>query len=815
MSEDRLDEALNSLKNEEIPSGEAEAARARIWRRLAGARSEVCAGFRADLEAYRAGTLEAGRRLLLEDHLARCAACRTWLAGSKPQPEVRAMPERSRRAIPAWARWAVAAGLAAAALYLGRDPLDRALAPSGPRATVVSVRGGFYGLTRGSIKPGDALGEGELVRTAMGGRAILRLRDGSLVEMNERTELAVQAAWSGQTVKLERGDVIVQAAKQRRGRLRVVTHDSTASVKGTIFGVSGGLAGSLVSVVEGSVEVRQPSGRRILTQGQQAASTPALAGVTMENALGWGENAAIYFAILKELAGIESRLAAMAPPPRTESRLLGRLPGGAFLYFAQSNPGPFAGELLRLLEERAAASPELRQWLDSGAGRRLRPVLEKIQELASMLGEEIVFVLLRDPAVTERPLHCVMAEVNPASQASLEQALKQTLAGSQGAFRVIGNLLLVSDSAAHLDTVAQRLGQGAASPFAAEIAARYQNGVNMLAAADLANFPARNQAAGVTAVLGATNLKYISVEQGKAAGSDQLQVLMQFDGPRTGMASWLGSPGVAGSAEYVSSEAVMALSAATRNPRQAFDEFVSLVGRVNPRFPQELNELESRVNINVSQDIISALGSDFTFSVERPSVPIPGWVAAVEVNQPGLLETSIRTLVEAANNQLQQAGEKPRLSLTQEQADGRQWTVLRNSSINLPLYWTFDRGYWVISPDRTLALQAIATRNGGFPLIRSAQFLERLPAESYPHYSGFFWLNPKGAVESMAAMLGQSPLRQLLASREPVLVVASAETERIRAVSRTRLMSILMTMALAGEPQRARQAGNGTAKSGN
>jgi len=815
MYEDRLDEALNSLKNESVPNGEAEAARERVWRRLAGARSEICAGFRADLEAYRTGTLDSDRRLLLEDHLARCAACRDRLAGVGPQQKVHAMPEVPRRAIPVWARWAVAAGLAAAALYLGRGLLDQALAPSGPRATVVSVNGGFYGLTRGSIKPGDALGEGELVRTAMGARATLRLRDGSLVEMNERTELAVHAAWSGQTIRLERGDVIVQAAKQRRGRLQVVTHDSTASVKGTIFGVSGGLAGSLVSVVEGSVEVRQPSGRRILTRGQQAASTPALAGVPLENALGWSENAATYFAILKELAGIESQLATMAPPPRTESRLLSHLPAGAFFYFAQSNPGPFARELLRLLAERAAASPELRQWLDSGAGRRLRPVLEKIQELASMLGEEIVFVLLRDPAGTERPLPCVMAEVNPATQASIEQALGQYMTGGRGAFRVIGNLLLVSDSAAHLDTVAQRLGQGAGGPFAGEIAARYNNGISMLAAVDLANLPARKEAAGVAAVLGTTNLKYFSIEQGKAAGSDQVQVLMQFDGPRAGIASWLGSPGVAGSAEYVSSEAVMAVSASTRNPRQAFDEFVSLVGRLNPRFPQELDELENRIKINVSRDIISALGSDFTFSVERPSVPIPGWVAVVEVNQPGLLETSIRTLVAAANSQLEQAGEKPRLSLTQQQADGRQWTVLRNANLNLSLYWTYDRGYWVISPDRALILQAIATRNGGFPLVRSAQFLERLPADSYPHYSGFFWLNPKGAVEGLASMLGQSPLRQLLAGREPILVAASAETERIRAASRTRLMSILMTMALASEQKRIRQAGDGTAMSGN
>jgi ferric-dicitrate binding protein FerR (iron transport regulator) len=64
------------------------------------------------------------------------------------------------------------------------------------------------------------------------------------MDVNERTELFLTAAWSGQAVHLERGDVIVQAAKQRRGHLRVLTRDSIASVKGTVFGVSAGMGGA-------------------------------------------------------------------------------------------------------------------------------------------------------------------------------------------------------------------------------------------------------------------------------------------------------------------------------------------------------------------------------------------------------------------------------------------------------------------------------------------------------------------------------------------------------------------------------------------
>ena len=96
----------------------------------------------------------------------------------------------------------------------------------------------------------------------------------SIVDVNEGTELFVTAAWSGQAIHLQRGDIIVKAAKQRRGHLRVLTRDSVAAVKGTVFAVSAGMGGSVVSVVEGSVAVNQPHKQVLLSPGQQAASNP-------------------------------------------------------------------------------------------------------------------------------------------------------------------------------------------------------------------------------------------------------------------------------------------------------------------------------------------------------------------------------------------------------------------------------------------------------------------------------------------------------------------------------------------------------------
>ncbi len=807
MPEDRLEEMLNEMRNENVPPEEVDAATKRVWQKLAASAPAVCPEFRGDLEGYAGARLEGSRRLLLEDHLSRCTACRRALTQLQGEPRTRPMPVVRRRVLPVWPRWAMAAGLAAAAMYLGRGPIDRALAPSGPRATVMSVKGSLYRLPQGILVAGATLNEGEPVRSGLGARAVLRLRDGSLVEVNDRTELSVEAAWSGQSIRLERGDIIVQAAKQRRGRLRVVTSDSVASVKGTVFAVSAGLTGSLVSVVEGSVQVTQPGGERVLARGQQSASTRAVQGVPVRMSVAWSENASKYYALLGELTKIEAAVAASATPaPRTEARLLPQLPSNAVVYIALPNLGPALDQAVNMIEQRSQESAVLREWWASADRQHFKDLLNRVHTLSPMLGDEVVFVLSKSPADSGAPLCATLAEVQPGRQASLRQALDALLAGTPAAASVSEKLLVVSDSQAHLDSILGRLGKGAGSPFAAEIAAHYRDGVGVLFASDATSMSPKGELAGI---LGADKLKYIFFEQRPAQASDEVDASLTFDGPRSGIASWLASPGVAGSAEYVTAGAIAAVSACTRNPRQAFDELVALASQVNPKFGQGLTDLEAKAGIRVSDDIAAALGTDFTFAIERPTVPLPGWVAAVEVNQPSVLDAAVHRLVEAVNHEADPTGQNPGLVLDQQTADGRTWTELRNPKLNLALYWTYDRGYWVLSLDRGLAAQAIATRASGLPLVRSDAFRAQLPASMGLHQSGFFWFNPQGPLADVAAVFGGDTLKSLLQSREPILAVVNGETERIRLASRTRLMSMLLTTMMAGGLPPAGRSGDG------
>src|ERR1700737_4427247 len=144
MTEERFDELLNEMRDESVSPEQAAVAQDRGWHQIASAMPMACAEFRPDLERSLTGALTESRRLLLDDHLGRCAECRRALADLRGERRVVTMPQGRRSYWSGWTRWAVAAGVAVTMLYLGRDNMDSALAPSGPRATVVSVSGALY-----------------------------------------------------------------------------------------------------------------------------------------------------------------------------------------------------------------------------------------------------------------------------------------------------------------------------------------------------------------------------------------------------------------------------------------------------------------------------------------------------------------------------------------------------------------------------------------------------------------------------------------------------------------------------------------------
>src|SRR5204863_6247073 len=111
--------------------------------------------------------------------------------------------------------------------------------------------------------------------------------------MKDRSEFSIDQTLRGTTIHLNRGSVIVEAAKQK-GHLYVDTGDSLVSVTGTTFSVNAGTKGSRVSVIEGEVHLDRHGTDKVLRAGEQATTNASIEPVPVKDEVSWSRNAAHY-----------------------------------------------------------------------------------------------------------------------------------------------------------------------------------------------------------------------------------------------------------------------------------------------------------------------------------------------------------------------------------------------------------------------------------------------------------------------------------------------------------------------------------------
>jgi hypothetical protein len=81
-------------------------------------------------------------------------------------------------------------------------------------------------------------------------------------------------------------------------------------------------------------------------------------------------------------------------------------------------------------------------------------------------------------------------------------------------------------------------------------------------------------------------------------------------------------------------------------------------------------------------------------------------------------------------------------------------------------------------------------------LVWSPEFLAQLPTSAGLHPSAFGWLNAKGALGMLSTLTSNQAFSQLLAGRDPILVVFDGTPEQIHAASRTRISGLIMDLML-------------------
>src|SRR6202163_550706 len=421
-----LDNAVAQVANDPVDPREVEAAAVRVWARLSqeAARNEAvpasspavaspaaphslhgCADYQSLIPAYLRGELSPARALLVEDHTRSCVPCRRALRDAREGHKTNPAAARPAAAQPADRRvWLALAAVLLLALGFGITTLiqDR-LAGGAQMARVETVEGSLYRVAGDSSKPiarGAAIAKGEEIRTAKGSTAMVRMADGSRIEMGERAGLSLDAALKGNTIVLERGRIIVQAAKQRPRHLYVATRDALVSVTGTIFSVNSGTKGSRVSVIEGEVHVDQGASDTVLHPGGQVATSASVQSIPVKDEIAWSRNAKQYQDLLAELTAAGQDIDARVERPglRYSTRLLDLAPDGTTIFVALPNLSHSLTQTQQILDQKIAESPSLAQWWADTLGStqnetKFHDMIQRLGDLGQFLGDEAAIAM--------------------------------------------------------------------------------------------------------------------------------------------------------------------------------------------------------------------------------------------------------------------------------------------------------------------------------------------------------------------------------------------------------------------------------------
>src|SRR5712691_1801448 len=378
-----LDNATADIRNEQIDPSVVNAAAERVWtlvsaegagrlhaQTAAAERIESCADFQSLIPAYLHGGLSEARSLLLVDHTHECIPCRKAMKAARTRtiaPVRKAIATRRYHIQPVVMRWGIAAALLIGFGLLALPFIQR-YAPFGGEfeATVQAAEGQVYQIadTRSTlVTPGEKIQRGEHIRTAKDAHAFIRLGDGSMIEMKDRSEFSMTRNAQGTTIHLNRGAIIVEAAKQEKGHLFVDTGDSLVSVTGTVFSVNSGTKGSRVSVIEGEVHMDHANTERVLRAGEQATTSRSIEMVPVKNEVEWSRKAAQYAQTLASLTMLGNELSKVQQPGvRNSTHLLDLMPENTVVYAALPNLTSTIAESHRIMQERISQNAALREW---------------------------------------------------------------------------------------------------------------------------------------------------------------------------------------------------------------------------------------------------------------------------------------------------------------------------------------------------------------------------------------------------------------------------------------------------------------------
>jgi hypothetical protein len=830
-----LDEAVKAMRADEPSPEELRGATGRLFQKLTNEdvtdEPEIikgCEDVRRLLPALKAGQLPTARALVVEAHLRECMECRSSIdaraSAANWVPTTAAVPAHR------WNRLWVAAAAAVvviAALFIHNAYFA---VPAGARATVQSVDGSAYLVTENGVRPiiaGAQLYQGSLLRTAAGGHAFVRLADDSIVEVRERSEFSVTARGKDASINLDRGSVLVQAAKRSSGHLYVKTPDCRVAVTGTVFSVDSGLKGSRVSVIEGTVDVTHDGSQNILHAGDQVSTGDNMSPIPVAEDISWSKDREKHLELLAQFSKLQRRLAEVPlPAPRFNSSLAARMPADAIFFVSLPNAGQALEDAHRIMKEQIQQSPELRQWWthgDANSEAKMDLLISKLRGLSNYLGDEIDIVGLggKDTSVAavatlhrsdlSQFLSTQFASDDMKVQVISEQQINSVAEKAHSLIAVVRpNEVIFGADRATLERVNAQLNSGndglGSTEFGQTIQKAYDRGAGFLLAADLHKImlqdeqhKGRHRRDRDFERTGFAGMRYLILEHRELNGVPDNRMVLDFAGERKGIASWLANPGPMGSLDFVSPNAAIAVSFLIKEPALMWNDILAMASDNPAKRDSEMAEAQAKLNLRIKEDLVAHFGGDGAFALDGPVLPTPSWKLIVEVHDPTGLMTSIDKVVKAIDQEATQKG-KPGIELTSENVGGQlYYTVQSRKTGAKPMYFTFASGYMIFGPDRAVLMNALRTQASGESLARSVQFKGLLPKDQNANYSAVAYQNLSPILQPLLSRLtGEQAkaLQELAADSKPSVICVRGEQNQIEASTNSRLLGFdWLTMA--------------------
>jgi hypothetical protein len=860
-----LDQTVSGIRNEAVDSTVVDEAAGRVWARLAAdsaaqtstiapavERIGDCADFQSLIPAYLTGSLSDARSLLLVDHTHECIPCRKAMKDARTRrmaPARKATVKRGYSIQPVVLRWGIAAALVIGVGLIALPFIQR-WAPLGGdlEATVQAAEGQVYQIadTRSTpINSGQKLQKGERIRTAKDAHAFVRLGDGSVIEMKDRSEFSLTKNSLGTTIHLNRGAIVVEAAKQGKQHLFVDTGDSHVSVAGTVFSVNSGTKGSRVSVIEGEVHMEHAGTERTLRGGEQATTSAAIEKIAVIDVVAWSRKAAGYAETLAAVSALNKELGKVAQPGvRNSTHLLDLMPANTTVYAALPNLTSTIVESHRIMKERINQNAALRQWWekeqDGQRRQNVDQVIDTIREFGDYLGDEIaVSVSMDEKGEPVAPL--VLAELK--NSAGLQQFIEQQVnrfggnAKNRPTIRFIENPLTTTATATAVEpgkkneelfiwiqsnlfaaspklnqlqdlaTITQR---GETSSFTGtafhnRIAQVYQEGAGLVVAANLEKVLEKakpdmmkgddaGKRESALKQLGILNLKYFVLDQTTTAGKTHTQATVSFSEAQRGIPSWLADPGPMGSLEYVSPDANVVAGFVVRDPVKLVDDLLGVIETVSPDLRKNLDKQQADHGLDIRKDIAAPLGGEFAFAIDGPILPTPSWKMVFEVNDSTHLQQTLERIVGEINKEASKFG-KAGLQWDRADIGGRTYYMLKSGDFGVEVNYTFVNGYVVMGPSRAMVERSVRAQEQGYTLLRSSRFTAGLPSDGNANFSALFYHNLAPLVQPFAERIAnsagnlpqeqQQAIKAMAADMPPTLAYAYAQGDSITFAANT------------------------------